>query len=413
MQFKYVAVSEGNKKTSGTLSAFDKAQAISMLRARRLIPVSVVDIGGAKQEPKSVWQMELTKKDSYKIKISKKKLVNLIGQMAIMLKAGVTLLLAMDVLIEGEKDKHIKKILSEVQSDLYAGLALSKSLSKFAAFPEIMVSMIGAGEIDGRLDRSFSEINIIFEKEMQLTSKVKGAMAYPAFLMAMTLIVVGILNAIVLPTFTNLFAQMDTELPAMTKFIMASSDFLSSYWMFLVLFVVLIVFTYLYARKKSPDFCMKTDSLKLRIPLFGKLLRVSYIARFCRILASMVLAGADIITALSISRTVISNARMRKAIEDIIEDVRLGNTIYASMSKHDVFDSLLVSMVRAGEESGYLSETLDKMSTMYQNRLDDDVKTLTTLMEPAMTVIMAVIVGFVVISIAMPMFGMYSAMSAL
>jgi len=355
--------------------------------------------------------MEITGSDIHKAKIKKKKLLTIMNQMGIMMKAGVSLSMAMEVLISGEKDKKVKRILEEMNRDLYTGIPISEAMSKFRAFPKIITNIIQSGETDGRLDTAFERCAKILDKEIVLTAKLKGATGYPIFLLCLTLLLMIVMNVFVLPNFANIFQEFNTDLPAITRFVMSFSSFIMARWYLILLVVFVLVFSFMILKKKSAPFSTAVDRLILRIPAVGPLLRQSYIARLCRIMSSLVESGVDIVKSLEISRDVIPNRFMKEQLTQIISEVKFGSAINASMAKFPIFDALLVSMIKVGEESGMLFETLDKMASMYEEETDEATKRLTSALEPAMTIIIAVIVGTVVISIVIPMFSMYSVIS--
>jgi len=193
---------------------------------------------------------------------------------------------------------------------------------------------------------------------------------------------------------------------------MSVSAFITTKWYLILLVTFLLAATLIILQKKSYAFALEIDKLLLKIPGIGTLLRQSYIARFCRIMSSLVESGVDIVKALEISRDVLPNRLMKDSLTQIIAEVKVGSSINASMAKFKVFDALLISMIKVGEESGMLFETMEKMASLYEQQTDETTKRLTAAMEPAMTVIIAGIVGTVVISIVIPMFGMYSVVSA-
>ncbi len=408
MQYHYTAVNAKNKKSHGFISADNKAEAIARLQDEGLTALELT--GGAEKAaaPKSIWEMEIGTSDIHRAKIPKKKLLAMMHQMGIMMKAGVSLSMAMGVLIDGEKDKKIKKILTEMNSDLYTGIPISAAMAKFRAFPEIIINVIQSGEANGRLDTAFERCATILEKEIALTAKLRGAMGYPIFLLFLTLVLMIIMNGVVLPNFASVFKQFGAKLPAITLFVMSLSNFITSRWYVILLAAFAIVFTYVMLKRKNQHFSTAMDRLLLKIPGIGPLLRQSYIARFCRIMSSLVEAGVDIVRALEIARDVLPNRFMKNQLSQVAADVKIGSSINASVAKFPVFDTLLVSMIQVGEESGMLFETLDKMASLYEEQTEESTKRFTAMLEPAMTIIIAVIVGTVVISIVMPMFGMYS-----
>lgn len=420
MNFKYKAVNSKSKKVAGEINADDKSVALFMLKNKGLIPTDIKVMankgrgnamsGGAGSTggKRSLGQIEIMEKDIHDVKIKKRKILGILNQFAIMMKAGVSLSLCMEVLVDQEKDKRLKNILKEIRNDMYSGFTLSSSMTKFKAFGEITVNIVSAGEVNGRLDMAFLRAAQILENEVNITAKVQGAITYPLFLLGLTTVVVIILNIVVLPVFTDMFSNMGADLPALTKFVMAFSDIMSKFWYLFAIAIATIILSYIYGRKNSESFRLKTDSVKLKIPLMGKLLHKLYLARFCRIMASLVDAGVEIVHALTVSASVIPNTYMKKYLFKVLEDVKVGVPINISMSKYPVFDPLLVSMVRVGEESGMLYDVLDKMAELFESQTDAETKQLTSLIEPVMTILIAIVVGTVVISVVLPMFGQYN-----
>lgn len=398
------------KKTHGTINASDKNEAIEQLLNNGLTVLELnPEDAGKKQE--AFWQKDIGAQDIHKVKVSKKLLLNMLNQMALMMKAGVSLTLAMDVMISGQKDRRFKQILQEVKKDLLSGTTISASMSKFRAFPELVISMIQSGEENGRLDTAFERCASILEKEMQLTAKIRSAMIYPILLLCLTVALMIVMNMIVLPSFAGIFKQFGADLPAVTKGVIAVSNFLMNRWYVVAAVILLIIFSYKFARRTSKPFILQTDTFKLNFPLIGRVLRQSLIARFCRVMASLVDAGVDVVHSLKISRDIVSNYLLQTQLDQIIEDVKVGVAINVAMSRFSTFDTLLVSMIRAGEESGMLGDSLSKMADLYEQQTNESTKRMTSLMEPIMTIVIAVIVGTVIISIVIPMFGMYSIIS--
>ncbi len=407
MQFRYVAVDSKNRKSRGVIDAENKAAVIVKLQDNGLSPLEVTGTAEGAAVPKSIWEQDIGSSDIHKTKIPKKKLLAIMHQMGIMMKAGVSLSMAMGVLIDAEKNKKFKSILNEMNSDLYTGIPISAAMAKFKAFPEILVNIIQSGEANGRLDTAFERSAVILEKEITLSAKLNGAMRYPIFLLFITMVMLIVMNVVVLPNFASVFKQFGAQLPLITVLVMGFSNFLAAYWYLIVFIIFLIIFTFVILKKQCDPFSTEADRLLLGFPVIGKLLRQSYIARFCRIMSSLVESGVDIVSALEISRNVIPNRYMKKQLSQVIADVKVGSSINAAVAQFPIFDSLLVSMLKVGEESGMLFETLDKMATLYEEETDETTKRLTNMMEPAMTIIIALIVGTVVVAIVLPMFSMY------
>ncbi|MEG1406546.1 MAG: type II secretion system F family protein [Ruthenibacterium sp.] len=412
MTYQYVAVDAAGKRAKGELDATGETEAIAQLRARHLVPTSLS--AGKKafgmialDEGKNIWNMDFAPKDPHVMKFKRKKMILIFNQMAIMLRAGVNLSLLLEVMEENEPHKGFARVLHELHSDMLSGVSLSASMEKFACFDAVTTNLVRAGEADGHLERSFAQIATVYEKQDALIGKVRSAMIYPVILIVLVLVVLAIINTVVLPSFYTMFEAMGTGVPAITMAVMAVSNFTTRWWWLIALVIVGLVALYRFTRKKSHAFCMKVDRAKLYLPLVGKLMKNVQIARFSRILSTMLYSGQDFLSALAISRAVLTNQYLINGLEQVADEVRVGNPVSASMDKQGFFDPVFISMLRAGEESGSLSETLGKMADLYETETDESTKRLTTAMEPLMTIVIAIIVGFVVIAVAVPMFSMF------
>ena len=352
--------------------------------------------------------MEIGTADIHKLKIKPKKLLALLNQMAIMMKSGVTLSLALDVLIQSEKDKKIKQILDEVHADLFNGSPLSQAMKKFDAFPKLVVSMIKAGEENGRLDTAFDRCASIVGKEISIKAKIRSAMVYPVIVMFLVVGLIIIMNTIVLPNFISIFTQFGAGLPAITKIVMAISNFTVNKWYIIVIIILLIILSFKTVRKYCGQASYAIDKMKLSSSPVGNARKQVFTSQLCYVTASLIEAGVNIITSLSIAREVISNLYLKDIIGKIIEDIKSGAQIHKAVSRQPFFDAIFISMIRIGEESGMLSDSLEKMAGLYEEESDESIKRIITLLEPFLTIIVALIVGIVMISIVMPMFGMYS-----
>lgn len=409
MKYVYTAVNSKSRKYKGEMNGGSRDEIRKNLQARGLTALSIDEFREAAElnANKSIWERDLNTRDIHKMKIKKKKLLALMHQMGLMIKAGITLSLAMEVLIDTEKDKNVRSILAEINKELYNGVPLSGSMAKFRAFHATVINIVRAGEANGRLDMSFEQCALILQKEIALSGKIKSAMGYPVFLLGLTIVLVLILSVLVIPTFKNLFASFDSELPVITQFIMGVSDVIINYWYIITAVVLALVFGFRALKKYNESFAMRWSQIQLKIPLLGTVIRLTHISRFCRMMATLSDAGVSILRSLELSRDVIPNLYMKDCMNQIIEDVKIGTPINVSMSRYPVFDSMLVSMVRVGEESGMLADSLKKMADMYEQQVDESTKRLTDAMTPAMTILIGVVVGTVVISIVVPMFSMY------
>lgn len=410
MEFSYVAVNEKNRKYRNRMTANTKEEVKRKLEQRGLIAISIDEVKKGSQEDIPIWQRDLGgSKDVHTLKITNKRLLTFMHQMALMIRSGISLSVAMAVMCDTEKDKNMLRILQEITANLYNGITLSQSLSSFKTFPTVYVNIIQTGEANGRLDEAFDKCVSLLKKEITLKNKIKGAMIYPIFLLILTIALIIVMSIVVLPAFKDLFESFGSELPIMTQITMGISDVLLHYGWLVVLIIVAIVVTLRILYKKNYSFCMWWSTFQLKIPIIGEVLRLNQLTRFANMMATLTSSGVNILYSLELSRDVVGNKFMSDCLNQVIEDVRIGTPINISLSRYPkAFDPLFVSMIRVGEESGMLSDSLNKMADMYEEQATDATQRMTDAMTPAMTIIIAGIVGFVVISIVQAMFGMYS-----
>ena len=230
MEFSYVAVNEKNRKYRNRMTANTKEEVKRKLEQRGLIAISINEVKKGSQEDIPIWQRDLGgSKDVHTLKISNKRLLTFMHQMALMIRSGISLSVAMAVMCDTEKDKNMLRILQEITANLYNGITLSQSLSSFKTFPTVYVNIIQTGEANGRLDEAFDKCVSLLKKEITLKNKIKGAMIYPIFLLILTIGLIIVMSVVVLPSFKGLFESFDSELPIMTQITMGISDVLIHY----------------------------------------------------------------------------------------------------------------------------------------------------------------------------------------
>ena len=406
MKYKYLAMNARNQKKEGAIEAANQAEAINILRAKGLVVQNLTELGSKSDEPTSIWDMDLGG-DIHTRKIKPKKLLMVFSQLGMMMKAGINLSLSMQIMIDSEKDVAMRKILREINENLYSGFTLSQTMKNFAGFPPIYISIVEAGEANGRLDDAFEQCALIVKKDMALSSKIRGALGYPIFLIVLVIAVVIILTVFVLPTFKDVYSSFGAELPGLTQALMSFSDFLIGYWWLVIVVTLGIVFGLRALKKANADFNMLWAKGMLKIPLVGPIIRQSSLARFCRLMSTLTDAGIPIHKAMGLARDVVPNVYVRENVQAVLDDVQIGVTIHDAMSKHAVFDPILVSMIRVGEESGMLGDSLTKLADLFDKQTDESTQRLTDAMTPIMTVVIGGVVGTLVVSMILPMFGMY------
>ena len=411
-KYTYVAVNEKNRKYKNEMIADSAEEVRKNLRARNLNPLSVTEVTAKNQadsEEKSIWDLEIgVNKDVHTLKISKNKMLVFFHQMALMMRSGISLSIAMEVMLDSEKDKKMRSILRDISINLYNGLTLSRAMAMFKTFPTLYINIIQAGEANGKLDDAFDQCSDLLKKELKLTGKIKGAMMYPAFLLVLTLALIIVMSIVVLPAFKGMFENFGSKLPAMTQFVMDVSDFLVNYGWLLAIIAVVLVIVFMAVRKRNYTFAMWCSTVMLKTPIFGEVVRLTNVARFANMMGTLADSGVNILDSLTLSRDVIANLFMKDCLNQVIEDVKIGTPINVSMNRYKaVFDGLFTSMVRVGEESGQLSDSLKKIAGMYEEKADDSTQAMTDAMTPMMTIIIGVVIGFTVIAIFSGMFGMY------
>lgn len=411
MKYSYLAIDGKNKKYRSEVTAESRDEVKRILAERGMTALEISEYKdpsqGGDQSNLPIWQREMGVVDPHEKDIAKKKVLATVNQMAIMMKSGISMSMSMEVLLDTEADKDMRKILTIISSELYNGVPLSQSMGSFKCFPPVVVSLVAAGEANGRLDMAFENAAEILHKELTLSGKIKSAMMYPAFLMGLTLAMIIVMSMFVLPSFAKVFLSFGSDLPAISKAVMAFSDFMLDWWWLVAIIIAAIVFGFRFTLTHNESFAMWLAEFLFKVPIIGDVIRTTYIARFCNIMASLTDAGVSILKSLELSRDVISNIYMKDCLNQVIEDVKIGTPINVSMSHYAVFDTILIAMVRVGEESGMFSDSMHKMAELYQEEADEATKRLTDAMTPAMTIIVAGMVGIVAVSIVMPMFGMY------
>ena len=405
MKFKYVAMNARKQKKEGAIEAETQNQAVAILREKGLIVQDIQQAAGS-DAPTSIWQMDMGG-DIHNKSIKKKTLLMLFSQLGMMMKAGINLSMSMQIMIDSEKDASIKKILREINENLYNGFTLSQAMKNFKGFPTVYISIIEAGEANGRLDNAFAQCALICKKDIALSGKLRSAFTYPIFLIVLVLALIIILCGFVLPTFKDTYGSFGAELPGLTLALMNFSDFLIGYWWLLIIVVLGIVLGLRALKKANADFNMMWAKMMLKIPLVGPIIRQSSLARFCRLMSTLTDAGIPIHKAMGLARDVVPNVYVRENVQAVLDDVQIGVTIHDAMAKHTVFDPILVSMIRVGEESGMLGDSLKKMADLFETQTDESTQILTDAMTPIMTVVIGGVVGTLVVAMILPMFGMY------
>ena len=331
-------------------------------------------------------------------------------QLATMISAGLTLLRALTVLEEQTESKKLRQALAAVRSDVESGSSLSDALERHPkVFSVLYVSMVRAGETGGFLETTLDRVAEHLEAEESLRRQVKSAMVYPCVVLSFAMIVLLGMVTFIVPVFAKVFKQNGSQLPGLTRFTLGISDAVRHYPYVLVGIAVGGVFAFL-KWKSSERGRQQWDRLRLRTPLkIGEIVQKIALARWSRTLSSLVTAGVPMLEAISVTGKTSGNTVVEKAMESVRTSVASGGTIQAALQKEPVFPPLVHHMVGVGEETGGLEQTLAKVADFYEDEVEAAVKSLTSILEPVMIIVIGGIVGFVVISMYLPMFKVYDA----
>ena len=340
-------------------------------------------------------------------RIKLKDLAVMARQFAVMINSGLSLLRALTILSEQTENKELASILGEVRNDVETGAALSAGLGKHPkAFPPLMVNMIMAGEVGGFLDSVLLQIAENYEAEVKLKAKVKSAMTYPVVVFVIAILaVVGMLLFIV-PVFATMFDDLGGELPAPTKVLV----FLSGAMKIAAPIgaVGLIVFFATWGKVKQKDVVRNVvDPLKLKLPIFGGLAQKIALSRFSRNLGTMMRCGVPILQSLDIVAATTGNVVLERAVRDVQESVRSGESLAKPLEQHSVFPPMVVQMMSVGEETGALDTMLHKISDFYDDDVEATTEALTSLIEPLMIAVLGSIIGAMIIALYMPIFSVF------
>ncbi|VAW55455.1 Type IV fimbrial assembly protein PilC [hydrothermal vent metagenome] len=333
-------------------------------------------------------------------------------QLATMIKAGVPMVQAFDIVGQGHSNPSMGKLIMELKADVEAGGTLATALSNHPAqFDELFVSLVDAGEQSGALETLLEKVATYKEKSEALRIKIKKALTYPISVLVVAIIVSSILLIFVIPIFADMFKSFGAELPAFTQFVVGLSDgLIANVWYFIAV-IIGIVFGLKQLKIRSKAYNEGMDKLALKLPGVGTLTTNAAIARFARTLATMFAAGVPLVEAMVSVAGAAGNVVYKKAILQVRDDIAGGTTLQASLSQNkDLFPNMLIQMVGIGEESGALDDMLDKVAEYYESAVDDSVDNLTALMEPLIMSFLAVVVGGLVIAMYMPIFKMGSVM---
>lgn len=393
--YKYKALNNNGEKIVGSYTANSKEEVLLMLRENRHYPIEVLLNSKGKDIEISLFS-----------KVKTKDIAIFCRQFYTMLNAGVTLVNCIDILKTQTVNKKLRKTINLVYDDLQKGQTLSESLNKYPdVFPELFINMVEAGELSGNLDIIMDRMAIHFEKENKIKNKVKGAMVYPIVLGILSIVVVVFLLVVVMPTFVSMFEGSGVMLPLPTRILLSISDGIKKYW-YLIILIGSSMFYLLNKYLKTDRLKYIIDSIKFKIPIIGNNTEKVITSRFTRTLSTLLSSGVPLMKALEIVSKILGNKVASEGILNAKEELKKGIDLATPIEEIGIFSPMVISMIKIGEQSGSLDEILEKTADFYDEEVETSLKKLTTMLEPLMIIVMALVIGGIVIAMVLPMFDM-------
>lgn len=397
--YRYEAMGGDGQRAEGVIEASDSAQAVSLVRQSYDVVLKLEEIAVARTDPLEKFQ-----------KLNVKVFALMCKQFSIILKAGLPLVQTVDLVASQLSDKMLKKLLNEVSLDIANGWSLSYSFSQRGKgrLPVTFIETIRAGEESGDLVRSFDRMSVYYDRMTKTRAKATSALVYPAFLTVVAVFVILIIMTYAVPTFASTFASMDMELPLPTKIVIAVSNFFSRYiWVLLCVVAGIIFLIRLYAGTAGGR--IRMAQFRLTLPILGKLAAMTSASQFAHTMAAMLSAGMPILKALDTASRSVSNAHLSQQIQSTIPGVEGGRPLGECLRACGDLPPMLVQMTAMGEATGSLESTLEIQAEYYDNEVDNLSARALSLLEPIIICVMAIFVVIILLSIYLPMFGVYGA----
>lgn len=392
-KYIYKAKSGPNSVIEGTITADSSNAVIAKLTEQGYFPISI------KEEGKGGAPVPIKK-----VKISQRDVGLFTRQLADLLEGGLTLFQALDTLTRQTENKIFSKIIQDIRDRVKEGNPLSDSLQSYPRiFNPLYISMVRSGETGGMLDNVLVRLAEFSEKEQELRSRVRGALTYPFFLGSFGVITVGVLIIFVVPKLTGIFSDFGQELPLPTKILMGVSHVMGKWWWLIAVFFILILLTFR-QQQKSIEGRLIVDRWKLRTPILGRLILAGEFARFSRTLSTLFESGVPVLKSLEIVTNTVINEVVRKELRSIYEKISRGASLGLSMEESAYFPVFMINMIKVGEKGGSIEKSLLKVADSYDREIDRVTRMFTTLLEPILILTLGLVVGFIVVSMLLPIF---------
>jgi len=400
--FEYVALDEKGHQRKGFVDAPGIAAARQKLREENVYPVEINQAADRK---------EASLAGVFKINIWERVSANDVSmftrQLSTLLGAGMPLVPSLSILMKQAKNPLLKKSLAQIREQVNEGKSLTESMSGFPQiFPPFYLNMVRAGEASGTINLVLERLADFSENQQTLMNKIRSALAYPLIMLFMGSAVLFLLMTFVVPKITGIFSDMHQTLPVITIIMITISNFLKSFWWLILILLAAAIAAFKYMTTGTEAGKRMWDNAKLKIPVWGQVNRKIAIARFSRTLATLLQSGVPLLAAMEIVRNVVNNILIGEAIRKAGKDVEEGKGLSGPLTQSGIFPPLVTEMIAVGEQSGSLENMLNRIATAYETEAQADIMVMTSLLEPAMIIVMALLVAFIVFSILLPIFEM-------
>ncbi len=398
MRFLFKARAQDGAIREGIVEALDRSAAIAVLQKEGLIPISV------QKERKSGLRILDSLQRTWE-GLSQKELSAFFRELATLIHAKVPIVQALRAIQEQADNKYLRFIIKDVAADVEDGVPLSDALAKYPdAFSPLVISVIKSGEVSGNLQNTIMFIADNLEKSYQLASRIRSALFYPAFVVVAAGVIGFLTVTFILPRLTQVIKDFDIpDIPWYTSVVMAVGDFMSRYWWAVLIVLVAVIGGFLYYIK-TDDGRREWDRIKLRLPVFGRLFRMIYVARFAQNFSLLMRGGIPIVRALHITADVVGNGVYRAIILRAADEVKSGGAISTAFAQAEEIPSMVTRMVKIGEDTGKIDETLKSVSDFYEEEIGVMTRNLTTMLEPILIVVLGIGVAILVVSILLPIY---------
>lgn len=398
--FAYKAKSKEGKVIKGKLESNNKKSAVRELSQMNLIVFEVEPINSL-----------LNKEITIGKPLKQRDFVIFLRQFATMIESGILIVNTIDLLAEQTESDALKDALIIISEEVKEGRSLSEAMSDYPElFPNLLVQMIRTGEVGGNLQEVLDRMATYYEKQYNLRQKISTALTYPLVVSTFAILITIFLLLFIVPVFGDMYAKMGEDLPFLTRLVLGLSDFIRDFWWLFAILILFLVYGYRQMRKKKEG-NYYLDYISLKIPIIGNFIQKAVLARMTQTLSSLLNSSVPILQAIDVTGDVVGNQVVKNVLEEARQSVEKGESLAKPMEKSWVFPPLIIQMIRVGEESGALDEMLMKVAQIYDQDVNEASDKLQSLIEPVLIVFLAIVVGLIVLSIVIPMFGLFNTVS--